>query len=138
MKQLWRKPTEYYRKIDVLPFTVVLFVLLIIFLVDTTPSHHHRFVDLVKVRHVIPLPNASREDAMLVGIQRDGQIYFDTMRVNLPDLTKQLRVRAITASEKKVYIQVDARARYDTVKTVLDSVAAAHIQNVSFLTELQR
>jgi biopolymer transport protein ExbD len=128
------KPSDYYSKIDVSALAAVLFVLVFAFMaLQPFPHPHGMFVDLPKVRHVVPMPNALREDALLIAVERDGRIYFDTVRVTADELIPKLRDGLSTGAERRVYLQVDGRARYGAVESVLDSVRAAEIQNVSFL-----
>src|SRR5437879_5055321 len=105
MQPIWRKSSKYYCYIEMLPFNIVVFVLIIIFLVALdNPIHRHGTAALVKVRHVVPMPNALREDALRVSVERDGKIYFQTMQVRIEDLPMKLRDTMSTASEQKVYI----------------------------------
>ena len=40
--------------------------------------------------------------------------------------------------ERKIYMKVDARAKYGTLKLVLDAVHSAGIENVGFLVQVSR
>jgi biopolymer transport protein ExbD len=133
------EPSDYYSKIDVSALASVLFVLVFAFMaLQPFPHPHGMFVDLPKVRHVVPMPKALREDALRIGVQRDGSVYFGTERVYAGELIVKLREGLNSGAEKRVYIQVDERARYRTVESVLDSIGAAGIQNVSFVAEMRR
>jgi biopolymer transport protein ExbD len=50
------------------------------------------------------------------------------------DLPAVLRERVKNGSGRKVYLSVDARARYGDAKTVLNQIRLAGIENVSILT----
>ncbi len=63
--------------INVTGFLSVMVALLALFMADTQP-HSHRLgppVDLAKVKHAIPVRAALRDDAVIVSIMRDGEIY---------------------------------------------------------------
>ena len=68
--------------INVTPMVDVMLVLLIVFMVITPMLQHGVSVDMAKVNSPIPMPDADKEDALLVAIMRDGQIYFGTDHVN--------------------------------------------------------
>jgi biopolymer transport protein TolR len=117
---------------------MVLFVLLLIFM--TVPTHHYGVsADLPRVWHPVSMPGALRDDAMKVSILRDGQVYFCNDRVWSDDLGRRIQDRLKDRSvERKVYITADARARYGTVKAVLDGVRSAGILRVAFLADQRR
>ncbi len=111
---------------------MVLFVLLLIFMVQTTPFHYGN--GLPKVSHWVSMPGALREDSMTVSVTRDGLIYFDSDRVapaQIPErIAEHLKDRDV---ERKVYIRADSRAYYGAVKQVLEGVQAAQVLKVAFL-----
>ena len=117
---------------------MVVFVMLLVFM--TIPTDHHGVsADLPKVLHPISMRGAMREDAMKVTITRDGKVYFNTDRVDpihLPEkLADHLKDRGV---ERKVYIIADMRARWSTVKIVLEGVRSAGIIRVAFLADERR
>ena len=71
---------------------------------------------------------------MKVWIMRDGHVYFRSdwiVPADLPQkIAEHLKDRGV---ERKVYISADMRARWDTVKQVLDGVRSAGILQVAFL-----
>ena len=114
---------------------MVVFVLLLVFM-TITPGHPRVSADLPKVEHPIAMPGANREDAMKVTVTRDGQVFFDTDRVDpihLPErIADHLKDRGV---ERKVYIVADMRARWGAVKVVLEGVRSAGIIRVAFLAD---
>jgi biopolymer transport protein TolR len=85
--------------------------------------------------HPQSLPGARREDALGGYLCRDGRVYFGTSRVGKDELPRLLRDAYRKGSERKVYFRADARAKYGDVKSVLDQISAADIQDVAFITE---
>ena len=112
---------------------MVVFVMLLPFMMITTP-HHGVSVDLPKAWHPAAMSGALREDAMKIWILRDGKVFFGNEQISADSLpariTDHLKNRGV---ERKVYIAADARARWGTVKEVLDGVRAAGILRVAFL-----
>ncbi len=76
---------------------------------------------------------------MKVTILRDGQVYFGSNRVNVTNLAVKIHDRLKDREvERKVYIVADERARWGTVKQVLDAVRSAGIIRVAFLAGQRR
>jgi hypothetical protein len=59
---------------------------------------------------------------------------FGNQRIALEELPDRIRIGIGGGGENRVYILADARVRYVDVKTVLDQIRAAGVENVSFLT----
>ena len=81
------------------------------------------------------MPGAVREDAILVAVTRDGNIFFGSKNVRDSDLPALIRESVRRGSERKVYLKVDARAKYADAALVIDQVALVGIQNVGIITE---
>jgi biopolymer transport protein ExbD len=90
-------------------------------------------VDLAEASQAVPLPGAQREDAMFVWVSRDGAIHFRAREVRLHG-ADEIRNGAKAGSEKRVYLEADARAKYQDVDTVLGEIRKAGIENVSIVT----
>jgi biopolymer transport protein ExbD/biopolymer transport protein TolR len=85
------------------------------------------------------MPGALRDDAMLVSIMRDGKVYFGSEQIGPDYMAGKIQARLTDRDvERKVYIRADARARYGTVKTVLDGVRSAGLLGVAFLVDQRR
>jgi biopolymer transport protein TolR len=119
---------------------MVLFVILLLFMADTAPDQRRAIsVDLPKVAHPISMRGADREDAMLVALTRDGQVFFGADRVTADSLTDRIRGRLKDRGvERKVYIKADMRARWGGIREILDAVRSAGIMRVAFLAEQRR
>ncbi len=121
--------------INVTPMVDVMLVLLIIFMVITPMLQKGVSVDMARVNNPVPMPDADKEDALLVVIMRDGQIYFGTDRVKVEDLTGKVKDRLANKVDKRVFIRADMRAKYGNVVDVVDNVRAAGVDDVGLLTE---
>ena len=91
--------------------------------------------DLTTISHPIPLPAALREDALEVAVTRDGKLYLGRDQIRLERLPAEIAERVSHGAERRVYIRADMRARYGTVKQVLDSVRSAGIENIAFFVD---
>ncbi len=121
--------------INVTPMVDVMLVLLIIFMVITPMLQKGVSVDMAKVASPTPMPDADKEDALLVSIMRDGKIYFGSDRVDADKLTQLVKDRLANKVDKRVFIKSDARARYGNVVDVVDNVRSAGVDDVGLLTE---
>ena len=121
--------------INVTPMVDVMLVLLIIFMVITPMLQKGVSVDMAKVNNPNPMPDADKEDALLISIMRDGKIYFGSGRVDADQLTQKVKDRLSNKVDKRVFIKSDARARYGNVVDVVDNVRSAGVDDVGLLTE---
>src|SRR5258708_22355853 len=72
--------------INVTPMVDVMLVLLIIFMVITPMLVKGVDVTLPKASNPVPMPDADRDDAIIVAVNPDGKIFLDTT----PDLPEAL------------------------------------------------
>ncbi len=84
------------------------------------------------------MPDADKEDALLVSIMRDGKIYFGTDVIQADSLTQKVKDRLANRVDKRVFIKSDARARYGSVVEVVDNVRSAGVDDVGLLTEQKK
>ena len=124
--------------INVTPMVDVMLVLLIIFMVITPMLQKGIPVNLAKTDNPMQMPDADREDALIVAVQRDGRIFFDTQQVGPEALTEKVKDRLATKADKRVYVRADARARYKSVVEVVDNVRAAGVDQLGLLTEQRK
>ena len=129
-----RKRNVLLSGIDVWALVGILLVLLIIFMVNV-PAYHGISVDRATAVHSTPMPSATREDAMRILVTRDGRIYFGNHAVATEDLPDEIRERVRNGAERKIYLAVDARAKYGDAEKVLDQIRVSGIRDVSFLTQ---
>ena len=133
---LAKRKADFNSDINVTPMVDVMLVLLIIFMVVTPMLQKGTNVDMAKVNNPSPMEDADKEDAILIAITRDSQIFFDVERVNAAsDLTNRVIEKLENKADKKIYIKADARAKYGTVVEVVDNVRAAGVDQVGLLTE---
>ena len=124
--------------INVTPMVDVMLVLLIIFMVITPMLQKGVSVDMARVNSPVPMPDADKEDALLISIMRDGKIYFGSDRVEADQLTQKVKDRLANKVDKRVFIKSDARARYGNVVEVVDNVRSAGVDDVGLLTEQKK
>jgi biopolymer transport protein TolR len=125
--------------INVTPMVDVMLVLLIIFMVVTPMLQKGVSVDMAKVNNPEQMPDADKEDALLVSITRDGKIYFGSDQVpDVNSLTGKVKDRLTNKPDKRVYVKADMRARYGGVVQVVDAVRAAGVDDLGLLTDQKK
>ena len=125
--------------INVTPMVDVMLVLLIIFMVVTPMLQKGISVDMAKVNNPEQMPDADKEDALLVSITRDGKVYFGTDQVaDIDGLTQKVKDRLANKQDKRVYVKADMRARFGNVVKVVDSVRAAGVDDLGLLTDQRK
>ena len=129
-----RKRNMLLSGIDVWGLVGIMMVLLFIFMSNTSP-YHGVSVDRATAVHSTPMPGAIKEDAMRIFVMRDGRVYFGNHVVAMEDLPNEIRERVRNGAERKIYLAVDARAKYGDAEKVLDQIQVSGIRDVSFLTE---
>jgi biopolymer transport protein ExbD/biopolymer transport protein TolR len=126
-------------EINVTPMVDVMLVLLIIFMVVTPMLQKGISVDMAKVNNPTPMQDADKEDALLVSITRDGQVFFGSEKITVDNLTTKVKERLASNSQsKQVYVKADMRARFGSVVQVVDSVRAAGVDDLGLLTEQKK
>jgi len=124
--------------INVTPMVDVMLVLLIIFMVITPMLQKGITVDLAKVNNPEQMPDADKEDALVVAIMRSGDIFFGRDRIASDQLTNKIKDRIANRVDKRVYIRADARAKYKNVVDVVDNVRAAGVDDLGLLTDQKK
>jgi biopolymer transport protein ExbD/biopolymer transport protein TolR len=124
--------------INVTPMVDVMLVLLIIFMVITPMLQHGQSVDLAKVNNPEQMPDADKEDALLVAVMRDGRVFFGNDQIPADQLTGKIKDRIANRVDKRVYVKADARAKFGSVVEVVDNVRAAGVDQLGLLTDQRK
>ena len=124
--------------INVTPMVDVMLVLLIIFMVITPMLQHDVSVDLAQVNSPTQMKDADKEDALVVAITRQGDVFFGKDPIQPEQLTNKIKDRIANRPDKIVYVRADARAKYKFVVEVVDNVRAAGVDDLGLLTEQKK
>ena len=125
-------------EINVTPMVDVMLVLLIIFMVVTPMLQKGISVDMAKVNNPEQMPDADKEDALLVSITRDGKVYFGSEQISPDSLTTKVKDRLSNKADKRVYVKADMRTRFGGVVQVVDAVRAAGVDDLGLLTDQRK
>jgi biopolymer transport protein ExbD/biopolymer transport protein TolR len=120
---------------NVIPMADIMLVLLIIFMVVTPMLQKGTAVDMARVQLPEDLPDADKDDAVIVAVTRDGYLFLGNTRTELDVVSSQVRDLISGRMDKTVYIRSDARAKYGDVVKLVDEVRSAGVDNVGLLTD---
>jgi len=123
--------------INVTPMVDVMLVVLIIFMVITPMLSKSIPVDLALTRNPVTMPDADKEDSIIVAITRDGQTFLSPglKKMEPSDLAPAVKELLSGRPSKMVYIKADARSKYERVEEVVDNLRAGSVDEVGLLTE---
>jgi biopolymer transport protein TolR len=120
---------------NIIPMADIMLVLLIIFMVVTPMLQKGMSVEMAKVTNPTDMPNADRDDAIIVGISRSGDIFLGNQKTPLDQIASTVRDRISNRVDKTVFIKSDGRAKYGDVVKLVDEVRSAGVDNVGLLTD---
>jgi biopolymer transport protein ExbD/biopolymer transport protein TolR len=123
--------------INVTPMVDVMLVLLIIFMVITPMLQNKVVIDMVAVVNPVPMPDADKDDAIVVAITRDGGVFLGQNKVQPSSDcldargnptpfcslgTQVCKSRVDNPANKTIFVRADARAEYLAVENAIDAV----------------
>jgi len=121
--------------INVTPMVDVMLVMLIIFMVITPMLSHGVSVDLYKAKNPIDMPNAEKEDAVVVAITKDGKTFLGTTPTPADQLPGKIKDLLVNRTDKMTYVKADSRARYERVVDVVDNLRASGVDQLGLMTD---
>ena len=133
LKNFSRK-TRIMTDINITPFTDVVLVLLIVFMV-ATPALYESNLKVELPSGTTPTEDISRD--VVVTIDADGDIYLDATPVSLESLGRAV-LEMTAAGETRVIVNGDRNVRYELVIEVMDALARAGVKSPGLGIELNR
>ena len=121
--------------INVTPMVDVMLVLLIIFMVITPMLQNKVQIDMARVDNTTNMPDADKEDAIVVAITRSGDVFLGQNHVSVDELGGMVRDKLSITPSKTIFVRADARAQYRAVEDAIDAVRLAGVDDVGLLTQ---
>ncbi|HUB50938.1 MAG TPA: biopolymer transporter ExbD [Terracidiphilus sp.] len=121
--------------INVTPMVDVMLVLLIIFMVITPMLQNKVQIDMAQVVNTQNMPDADKDDAIVVAVTRDGRIFLGQNLVDPSQLGSLIREKLTDKTDKTIFVRADARAQYKAVEDAIDDVRTAGVEEVGLLTQ---
>ena len=121
--------------INITPFTDVVLVLLIIFMI-ATPL-------LIRSEIKVNLPRTTNAEAasqknLVITIDTTGGVYVDGIRVAITDLKASLTSTLAKRPDAPVIIMGDREVRYDLVVRVLEIARSCGVSRLSLAVEIKK
>jgi len=120
---------------NVIPMADIMLVLLIIFMVVTPMLTKGLSVELAKVNNPSDMPDADKDDAVIVGVSASGDVYIGSAKSDVSQIADQVRDRIANKLDKTVFVKSDGRAKYGDVVKVVDEIRSAGVDNVGLITD---
>lgn len=123
--------------INVTPMVDVMLVVLIIFMVITPLLNKSVNITMATARNPVVMADAEKEDAVVVAITRDGQVFLSPglQKVDVTELAPKVKDLLADKPTKMVYMRADARAKYEVVEDAVDNLRAGGVDEVGLLTD---
>jgi biopolymer transport protein TolR len=121
--------------INVTPMVDVMLVLLIIFMVITPMLQNKVQIDMAKADNPTAMPDADKEDAIVVAITRDGGVFLGQNRIAVTELGAKVREKLSDTPGKTIFVRADARAQFRAVEDAIDAVRTAGVEDVGLLVQ---
>ncbi|MBN9691764.1 MAG: biopolymer transporter ExbD [Verrucomicrobia bacterium] len=132
MKKCSRSAHETLTELNITPLLDLAFVLLVIFIITTTPIVN----DLD-----VTLPSASKRQkdppkkANYISVESSGRVYLNKQAIEPIDLQQALATLRIDDPDLSVIIRGDGRTKYRQIRAVLDACQQANVVKVDLATE---
>lgn len=121
-------------EINITPFTDVVLVLLIIFMIATP------FIYQSSMNVQLPQASTSEETTrdVIVTINAKGEVFLDNKKMDLNTLKIRLSAAVRSKPDTSVIINGDKNVRYDAVVQVMDVLTRAGVKNPGLGIELKK
>jgi biopolymer transport protein TolR len=121
-------------EINITPFTDVVLVLLIIFMIATP------FIYQSSMKVQLPQASKSEETSrdIIININAQGEVFLEDAKVDLETLKYKLMAMMRSKSDASVIVNGDKNVKYDSVIQVMDVLTQSGVKNPGLGIELKR
>ncbi len=121
-------------EINITPFTDVVLVLLIIFMIATP------FIYQSSMKVQLPQASKSEEASrdIIININAQGQVFLEDTKIDLESLKYKLTATVRSKPDTSVIINGDKNVRYDSVVQVMDVLTRSGVKNPGLGIELKK
>jgi biopolymer transport protein TolR len=129
-----RRSSKLMAEINITPFTDVVLVLLIIFMIATP------FIYQSSVKVQLPKASKSEESSrdILIHINAQGEVFLEENKLDLETLKYKLTAMVRNKPDTTVIINGDKNVRYDAVIQVMDVLTQSGVKNPGLGIELKK
>ena len=133
MKREVRK-SKLMAEINITPFTDVVLVLLIIFMIATP------FIYQSSMKIQLPQASTSEEASrdIIITVNAQGDVFLEDVKVDLETLKYKLMAMMRSKSDTSVIVNGDKNVKYDSVMQVMDILTRSGVKNPGLGVELKK
>jgi biopolymer transport protein ExbD len=132
MKKCSHSKHHALAELNITPLLDLAFVLLVIFIITTTPIVNDLEVDLPTAAK---RPKDPKPKVHYVTVESTGQLYLDKDEVTLASLQDKLVGLRLVDSDINVVIRGSAKTKYQNIVAVMDTLQLANVLKVNLATE---
>ena len=128
------KTPQLMAEFNITPFTDVVLVLLVIFMIATP------FIYQSSMKVQLPQATKSAETSrdVIITINAEGEVFLEDARIDLDALKDKLKAMVQNSPDVSVIINGDKNVKYDYVIQVMDVLTQAGVENPGLGVELKR
>ena len=124
-------------EINVTPMCDVMLVLLIIFMITVPLLQQGIFVNKPRARNAQEEPLVDDEDATMVTITRQGDIYINRKPVGPNQIVERIVERIALKPELPLFIKADVDVLYGTVVDLVSKAREAGVEQIGLMVDRQ-
>ena len=132
MKKCSHSTHHALAELNITPLLDLAFVLLVIFIITTTPIVNDLQVDLPTAAR---RPKDPKPKVNYVTVQDSGKIYLNQTEVTLENLPDQLVSLRLVDQDLNVVIRGSAKTKYRNIVAVMDALQQANVLKVNLATD---
>ncbi len=129
--------TRINSEINVTPMADVMLVLLIIFMITVPLLQQGIFVNKPRARNAQEEPLVDDEDATMVTVTRQGDIYINRDRVGPNQIVERIVERVALKPELPLFIKADVAVLYGTVVDLVAKAREAGVEQIGLMVDRQ-
>jgi biopolymer transport protein ExbD len=119
-------------ELNITPLLDLAFVLLVIFIITTTPIVNDLELELPSAA---PRPKDPKPKVNYVTVESSGTLYLNKEQVDLPALREKLVAMRLEDADLNIVLRGAGRTKYQNVVGVMDVLQQANIGKVNLATE---
>jgi biopolymer transport protein ExbD len=132
MKKCSKSHHHALAELNITPLLDLAFVLLVIFIITTTPVVNDLDVDLP---HAATRPKEPKPKINYVTVESNGKIFLNQQEVNVASLQEKMVGLRLENPDLNVTIRGAAKTKYKNIVNVMDALQQANVGKVNLATE---
>jgi len=132
MKKCSKSHHEALAELNITPLLDLAFVLLVIFIITTTPIVNDLDVDLPSAAK---RPKDPKSKVNYITVNNDGSMYLNKDQVDLASLQQKLVGLRLDDPDLNVVLRGSAKTKYQRIVDVMDVLQQAQVGKVNLATE---